>query len=142
MLGADSKKIRTIDSVKVLNYIFKNYTKIDISNIIYEEFYKFENYFSENIIVEKSNDKPMIELEKISNTIFPLQKDELSSISSEIYSLNLLHTPMKSNTKIGEINIKSDNEILLSSNILLKNNLAKKDIKTYYKELLQNFFKL
>lgn len=142
VLGADSKKIRTLDSVKVLNYIFSNYTRIDISNIIYEEFDKFENYFSNNITIEKSTDKPMIELYEIENTVLPLQKTELNNISSEIYSLNKLTSPMMANTKIGQINIKVNDEILLSSNILLKNNISRKTWKIYYQEILQNFFKV
>lgn len=128
--------------MKVLNYVFKNYKKIDISNIIYEEFYKFENYYSNSVKVEKSTDKPIIELDTIENTVFPLQKNEINSISSEIYSLNILHTPLQSNTKIGEINIKIDNEILLSSNILMKNNLSRKSWQTYYKEIFKNFFNI
>ena len=142
MLGADSKKIRTLDSVKVLNYIFSNYTKIDISNIIDEEFYKYQNYFSNNIAIEKSTDKPLIQLGEITNTTFPLQKSELNSISSEIYSLSKISTPIFANTKIGEINIKVDNEILLSSNIILENNLTRKTWQKYYQEILENFFNL
>ena len=56
VLGADSKKTRTLDSVKVLNYIFNNYSKIDISNIIYEEFYKFENFFSNFSLSENASE--------------------------------------------------------------------------------------
>lgn len=56
--------------------------------------------------------------------------------------MNKLSSPMTANTKIGQINIKLDNDILLSSNILLKNNINKKTWKTYYKEILQNFFKV
>lgn len=134
--------MRTIDSIKVLNYIFNNYTKIDITNIIYEEFYKFENYLSNNIVIEKSTDIPLIELSKIDNTVFPLQKNELNSISSEIYSLRKITAPTFANKKIGEINIKVDDEILLSSNIILKNNLNRKTWKKYYSEILKNFFKL
>lgn len=142
VLGADSKKIRTMDSVKVLNYIYSNYKKIDIANVIYENFYEFENYFYKNVSIEKSIDEPTIILESLGNTVIPLKNDELNSISSEIYNLNKITAPIHAKTKIGEINIKLNNEILLSSNILLENNLTRKTWQVYYKELLQNFFKL
>ena len=142
VLGANSKKIRTLDSVKVLNYVYSNYKKIDISNVIYENFYEFENYFYKNASIEKSIDAPSISLEALGNTIFPLKKDELNSISSEVYNLNKITAPMSAKTKIGEINIKLNNEILLSSNILLENSLTRKTWQMYYKEILQNFFKL
>ena len=140
VLGANTKKMRTIDSMKILNYIFSNYSEIDIGNIIYDEFDKFENYFCNNVTIEKSTDKPIIELSNIKNTIFPLQKNELNNISTEIYNINKISSPATNNTKIGQITIKIDNEILLSSNIILKNNLNKKDWKTYYKEIIKNFF--
>lgn len=131
-----------MDSVKVLNYIYSNYKKIDIANVIYENFYEFENYFYKNVSIEKSIDEPTIILESLGNTVIPLKNDELNSISSEIYNLNKITAPIHAKTKIGEINIKLNNEILLSSNILLENNLTRKTWQVYYKELLQNFFKL
>lgn len=142
VLGADSKKIRTLDSVKVLNYIYGNFTKIDISNIIYEEFYKFDNYFNTNCIIEKSTDKPILRLDNINNTVFPVQKSELSSISSEIYALSKLKSPSYINKKIGELKIKINNETLLSTNILLSNNLNRKNFQMYIIEILSNFFKV
>ena len=140
VLGADSKKIRTIDSVKILNYIFSNYTNIDISNIVQEEFDRFQNYFYRNIIIEKSDIKPIIELGTIENSIFPLQENELNCISSELYSLYKLKAPLYSKTKIGEITIKINNEIITSYNIILKNNLTRKTWKTYYKEIFKSLF--
>ena len=142
VLGANSKRARTIDSVKVLNYCFTNYSKVDISNIIYEEFDKFENYLSDAITVQKSTDKPIVCLGKITNTVFPLKSNELNSISSELFTLNTLSAPTYANTKIGEISIKIDNNILVSTDILIKNDLSKKTWKQYYKELLKNFFKV
>lgn len=139
VLGADTKKIRTLDTVKVLNYIYNNFTKIDIENIIYENFDGFKNFLPNNIYVEKSIDKPIMKLETPKQTIFPIKKDELNSISSEVYHLQKIKSPTSLNQKIGEITIKLNNEILVSSNILLDNILHRKTWKWYYKELLQFF---
>lgn len=125
-----------------MNYIYSNFTNIDISNIIYEEFYKFEDYFSNNISVQKSTDKPTIKLDTINNVVFPIRSDELNCITSEIYALNTLSSPSFSNKKIGELKIKINNETLLSSNIILTNNINRKTTKMYFKELLINFFNI
>lgn len=140
VLGADSKKTRTLDSIKVLNYIYNNFTKLDISNIIYEEFGKFENYFTSNTTIKKSTDKPNIKLENIKNTIFPIQKNELNFVSSEIYTLNKLESPSFTGKKIGELKIKVNNETLISTNILLANNITRKNWYIYFKEILIAFF--
>ena len=129
VLGADTKKFRTLDTIRVLNYVYKNYQIIDISNIIYDEFYKFENYYTNTVKIEKSNTKPIIKIKNISNTVFPLKREEINSISTETYSLNFLHAPINVNSKIGEINIKLDNEILLYSEIILSKIINRKKWK-------------
>lgn len=142
VLGANTKKIRTTDSVKVLNYVFANYTNYDIQNVIYENFDEFASYVKSNIIIEKSTDTCTLELSSPNNTIFPLQKSEIANIDLKIFSISKLSAPVSSNTKVGVLNVQLDNEILLSLDILLKNNINKKTWQIYYLEILQNFFKL
>lgn len=142
VLGADTKKIRTTDSVKVLNYVFANYTNYDIKNLIHENFEQFKSYFKNNIIVEKSTDICNLELSAPKNTAFPLQKNEFSNIDLKIFTINKLTAPRLANTKIGVLNVQVDNEILLSLDVLLQNNINKKTWQIYYLEILQNFFKL
>lgn len=142
VIGATTKKNRTTDSIKILNYVYNNYTNYDIQNIIYDNFDKFKTYFYKNIIIEKSTDICNLKLSSPKNTIFPMQKNEISNLSLNIFSLNKLSAPMSSNTKIGTLNIKIDDEILLNLDILLGNNINKKTWQMYYLEILQNFFKL
>lgn len=142
VLGANTKKIRTTDSVKVLNYIFNNYTNYDIQNIVYDNFEEFKSFFQNNIIIEKSTDICDLELLLPQNTTFPLQKNELSNIHLKIFSINKFLAPVYSNTKVGVLNVKLDDEILLNLDIVLKNNINKKTWKNYYLEIFQNFFKL
>lgn len=142
VLGANTKQIRTADSIKVLNYILTTYKYYDIQNIIYENFNNFTSYFERNINLEKTTDTCTLELSSFTNTIFPLQQNELLNINSEIYSLNTLSAPIQANTKLGQLNIKLKEEILLSLDIILKNNINKKTWQNYYFEILQNFFKI
>ena len=43
VLGADTKKDRTKDSIKLIEYAFKNYKMIDISNEINTELESWKN---------------------------------------------------------------------------------------------------
>ena len=45
VLGADTKKIRTSDSIKLIEYTYKNYELVNIEKIVKEE---FENWKSIN----------------------------------------------------------------------------------------------
>lgn len=142
VLGADTKKIRTSDSIKVLNYTFANYENYDIKNIINSNFEKFKEYFSQNVELEKTTDIADLEISSPDNTIFPLQKDEISNLDVQTFSLSKITAPLPSNTKLGIMSIKTSNEILLNLDIKLKNAISKKTWQTYYIETLQNFFKI
>ena len=140
VLGADTKKTRTSDSIKVLNYVYSNYANYDIQNIIYDNFKQFETYFKNNITIEKTTDIAALELSTPKNTFFPLSTNEVSNINLKIFTLTKLNAPLLANQKIGTLNVSVNDEILLSLDILLKNSLSKKTWKIYYFELLQNFF--
>ena len=142
VIGASTKKNRTTDSIKVLNYVFDNFENYDIHNLIYDNFDNFKDYFLKNSIIEKSTDTCILEISKPINTLFPLRKNEISNIDFNTFSITKLSAPLFTNTKIGVCHIKVDNDILMSLDILLKNNINKKTWKTYYIESLQNFFKL
>lgn len=75
------------------------------------------------------------------NTIFPLSQNELAKLKVETYFLNNFEAPIKPNTKIGFLTIKSGDEILKKVDISIKNNIEKKNYKIYYQEMLKNVFK-
>ena len=53
VLGADTKNIRTKDSVKLIEYTFKNFENIDIKTKIEEEFNKWNNINAGRICINK-----------------------------------------------------------------------------------------
>ena len=59
VLGADTKKNRTQDSIKLIEYAFKNYQLIDLNGIIEKEFvnWKLENMHAVEIIKGKKRSK-------------------------------------------------------------------------------------
>jgi len=140
VLGATTKKMRTTDSIKVLNYVFNNYSNVNIESLINSSFENFEKHYTNNNTIKKSNTKIQIKLENLGNTIFPLTTNELSKLKIENYSLNYLTAPLNENAKIGFLTIKLDDEILKKLDIYVKNNIEKKDFKIYYRELLKNTF--
>lgn len=53
VLGADTKKIRTTDSIKLIEYVYKNYKIIDIEKIVNEKFNEWRNINERQINVNK-----------------------------------------------------------------------------------------
>lgn len=139
VLGADTKKIRTTDTQKLINYIFNNFEIIDT----YEEINKYFNkkYLLNNIKVLKSVDKLNIELEKMDGYLFPVNKNEINKIKINIYHLSVVEAPLMSGVKIGELRVIADNNILYSLDINLIDNITKKNYKNYMIELLYDIKK-
>lgn len=140
VLGADTKKIRTTDSVKVLNYCFNNFSNINIESTITSSFEDFETHFYKNTKIRKTTDTALLKLDDLGNTIFPLSKNEFAKLKVETYFLNNFEAPIKENTKIGFLTIKCGDEILKKVDISIKNNIEKKNYKIYYQEMLKNIF--
>lgn len=140
VLGATTKKMRTTDSIKVLNYVFNNYSNIDIESTIKSSFQDFEEHFKKNISIKKATEEALLQLGELSNTTFPLLKNELSNLEIKAYCLNNFIAPVNENTKIGFLTIKINDEILKTVDIFVKNNIEKKNYKIYYQELLKNIF--
>lgn len=138
VLGADTKKIRTTDSSKLINYIYNTYKYVDISSIINESFDKFVNYFNENYILEKTQTKPILTLEKLDNYNFPLSQENVLELSTKIYFNNKLSHTISKGSKIGEISLYKNNTLLCTVNILLDNNLEKNNWKYYFKYIILN----
>lgn len=140
MLGATSKNMRTTDSIKILNYVFNNYSNTNIENIISSSFNDFEEHFYNNVEIKNTTDKPILEFSMPQNTNYPLLKNEIANLKAETYYLNNLKAPLYKDTKVGFLTIKTGDEILIKLDILVKNNIEKKNFKIYYQELLKNIF--
>ena len=63
VLGADTKKDRTKDSIKIIEYAFANYKMVDLGYMLHDEFDKLVN--EAQFEIEKGiNNNIMMKLEK------------------------------------------------------------------------------
>ena len=68
VLGADTKKDRTRDSVKLIEYIFNNYEEISLNEKIQEEFKSWNEINGNRINIEKGIDNKLdLEIENDNN---------------------------------------------------------------------------
>lgn len=128
MLGADTKKIRTTDSVKLIEYTFSNFQNIDIKTKIEEEFNNWNKINSGRINIKKGI-KNVIELklEEYDIKEYPVKNNTEDRIKIQIEAnLNLI-APVKENMKIGEIAILYEENIILKIGILTNEEVRKKE---------------
>ena len=140
VLGCDTKKNRTTDSIKLLNYTFNNYCLVNVKDVILSDFedwrsshkYYFSIYkgvFQDFEIYLNSDDFKF--------THMAVKKVDLDNIKTEILCSAQFEAPLSSNSLIGNISLKVNNTHTLSIRILSAHNVSRKSIGDY----LLYFFK-
>lgn len=140
VLGADTKKDRTRDSIKIIEYAYANYKIIDESEEIENTFRKWKE--ENNIEVIKGINKYLnLELKENSKKVIPVNNQNINNINIIIDSLKILKAPIKKGEKVGELKVKIGNETRINIDIVVSETVKKKDEKTYFIEMLSNINK-
>lgn len=140
VLGADTKKIRTSDSVKLIEYAFANYEYVDINKKVQEEFSKWKEKNLETIQIIKGNETiPMLELSKLPYNKIPISKNNIKDIQVKISCNTIIPAPVHENQIIGKIEVKVRDETICAQEIIVKNKIEKKTILNYFGEMLMNY---
>lgn len=140
VLGADTKKIRTQDSIKLIEYAFSNYKYINIKEKIEDEFEKWKDNNLKKIEISKGKQQKLqIALEEIPFEQVPINKNNLKDIEIQINCEKNLQAPVTKNQKIGEIQVKVKNEVIVETNIIIKETIEKKSIIDYMMQLILNY---
>ena len=134
VLGADTKKIRTKDSVKIINYIYDNYELINLENKINEEFENWQKINEKRIFVNKgASNEVKTNLGQIKYKYYPIKKGQGNNISIEINGIINLEAPVEKNRKIGEVKVFAVGKEVEKINILVKDEIKKNGILDYIK---------
>ncbi len=140
VLGADTKKFRTTDSIKLLEYSFNNFKLIDVGKLAEEKFTNWKKEYEQHLFIDKGISKTIsIDMKNFEHPIIPIHKEKGSSLCVEIECDKNFIAPIHANQVIGLINIKCDNQIIASSNIFVTKEILKKDIWNYLNEFFSNY---
>lgn len=138
VLGADTKKIRTQDSIKLIEYAYKNYKQVDITEIISSKFNEWKKINENRIIIEKARKSSHLDLvfNNIKQDIIPLKFTDVDNIDIEIYCLYSLKAPVEKGTVIGKMKIKLKDEVIETVDIINKETVEKKNKQDYFLDFL------
>ena len=138
VLGADTKKDRTKDSVELIEYIFSNYKMYNIRKEIIEKFNAWECINSKRIKIIKGNgEKLKLTLGDISVDWLPLKDSEIESIEYEFNLLISMEAPVEESKKIGTMIVKKDDNIIDNIDIVNINKINKKDWIQYFDQCME-----
>ena len=144
VLGADTKKDRTQDSINLINYTFNNFSVVDLKEIINKDFETWKQKYENSIVINKgltANLDLFLDFSKLPYDQKAVNKLAVDKITTSVNYTNYLESPLKSNTPIGTIDVYIDSNILFSIPILNKNTINRKSSFFYLQELTKNYFK-
>ena len=129
VLGSDTKKIRTRDSIKLIEYIYSNYELIDLKDQINSKFADWSNINKNRIHIKKAKNRYVsIKLQELNCLQYPIKKENLKDINIEIKNIKThFDAPVYENTKIAALYVKIKDETILELNIFINNEIKKKD---------------
>lgn len=139
VLGADTKKFRTQDSIKLIEFAFKNYTYINANDIANKAFENWKKDNIEKIYIDKSSSLPELSLNLLENPIISINKNSANNIDSYISIYPDLEAPINSDTILGTLTLTSENEEIVTLNIITSSYIKKKDIFYYLNFFFTNY---
>lgn len=143
VLGADTKKDRTRDSIKLIEYTFSNFKNVNVKEKALEEFEKWNAINSKRIVVIKGKESNVkLELNKLENEIIPMKAEQENNIKITINSITQIETPIQKGQKMGTLSIRIDDEVIENVDIVCKEKIEKKNWMDYLKQNLQDIFKI
>lgn len=134
VLGADTKKIRTQDSIKLIEYAFSNFEYSNIENTINSQFekWKLENLNTFLINKKSYNSNFDICMEKLESYIFPVNKSESNNIYVSINVDKNLNAPLEEGKIIGSMNVYTSSCNLVNIPIKITYHVDKNSLLDYF----------
>lgn len=129
VLGCDTKKDRTLDSIKLLDYGFKEYTVVDLSK-----------YLRKTICIDVAKSEGKVyTLTKEIEINYPLKEFEKDTVRVNYIIKNDLEAPIKKGTRVASVEIFVDNNKIDEIEYFLPMDIERKTWKSYFKTILENY---
>lgn len=137
VLGADTKKIRTSDSVKLIEYIYNNYEMINIKDIVENKFNEWLQINQDRIYINKGTKNKMeLCLENIKFENMAIEKQSKDNINIEVNAIFYFEAPVEQRQIVGNLKVMVDGKEIEIINVYNKEEIEKKEVKDYIKEFL------
>ena len=138
VLGADTKKDRTKDSVNLIEYTFSKYKMYNLEEQIIEEFNKWKNINEKRILIIKGKQSnPKLALGTIEKATIPICDND--KIEYSINALTEIEAPVEQWNVMGKLTVKINGEILENIDIVNVNEVQKRDWKDYFRIVLNTY---
>ena len=143
VLGADTKKFRTQDSIKLINYIFDNFEPVNIKYLIETNFENWENENLNKFIINKGTSQNIeLTLDTSNISYIPIRKDLINSLYVSIDCKNYFEAPLNNNVEIGNVKVFCKDSNIIDAKIYTSSKIDKKSAYSYFLYFIKNFFNI
>lgn len=135
VLGADTKKFRTKDSIQIIEYAYENYEKINLKEKIDEEFNNWQTNYIPNILKgEKQNFE--MDLEDIPYKMYSIKKGSEDLIEIQVNADVFFEAPLEAGRQVGSVKVRYAGDVIYELAILNNETINKKDVWQYFIEIM------
>lgn len=140
VLGADTKRFRTQDSIKLIEYAFSTFEMVNIKSLVEKNFSKWQSDSLNQFHVDKGFSN-MVDtyLQEVPYFKYPINKSSVKDIKFQIDCSYLLNAPLPENTIVGTLNCYVNGIDICKLNIYTKKSILKKDVFFYVNFFIKNY---
>lgn len=140
VLGCDTKKFRTQDSIKLIEWAFKNYEYVNIENILNGELTEWKQEYSNSISIKKGKNALVnFSYLTLEHPIIPIKKSLIDNIEIHIFVDNNLNAPVFENDKVGYATVFAQDNFILDCDIVANESIEKKDMIFYINDFFRRY---
>lgn len=138
IIGADTNNQRTEDSKELIEYAYKEFEVVGIKEILEMQWEQWKAINQGRIYVEKGvkNNVELL-LEELPYENMAIAKTEVDKIEIEVNSIFYLEAPVQQNKIIGNVKVMVNGETVDVLDIMVKNEVRKREIKDYLLEFME-----
>ena len=140
VIGANTTKERTSDTIKLIQYADQKFGIINIKEIIESKFIGWKNINEGRIYVNKGlEDRVELYLEEFPYEEMAIEQDDRDKIEIKVNCIFNLEAPIEEKQVLGNVSVMLDGDVLEILNIYNKNEIGKKGVKDYWIIFIKQF---
>ena len=142
VLGCDTKKDRTRDSIKLLNYVFNNYCIVDIQDLSTKKFKEWKIKHQNSFIINKGYSQFIdtdLDINSLPFAKIAVKNSDIQKISIKIDYNPFLVAPILKNSRIGNLALNIDGTQYFSIKIFSNSDIRRKNIFEYIMYIFKNY---
>ena len=143
VLQADTKKIRTTDSIKLIEYVYENYEPINIKEIVDSQFEKWCQLNSKRIEINKAQSNNLkLYISSLENNVIPIRKADRDNVHIEINNLYHFEAPLQKDAIVGSVKVCLNDETIDVLEIKNSSLIEKRNVWDYFNIFVREFVRV